>query len=78
MELLSPLTADGVLTPWLRSKAKLYHLAYEAPNLSDHLTSLREQGAKVMAGPVAAQAFGRKQIVFLMLPNMLLVELIET
>jgi methylmalonyl-CoA/ethylmalonyl-CoA epimerase len=78
LELLVPLTADGVLTPWLKTGVKLYHLAYEAPEFEGEIARLRGEGAKVVVPPVPAVAFGGRRIAFLMLPNMLLAELIAT
>lgn len=77
MELLRPLGEGGVLRPWLNSGAKMYHLAYETTSLLDSVTALRAQRAKLVVEPVAAVAFGMRHIAFLMLPNMLLIELIQ-
>jgi len=77
LELLRPLHEQGVLTPWLKTGTKLYHLAYAAgDHLQEEASALRKQGAKVVVPPVAATAFNGAYICFLMMPNMLLVELI--
>ena len=76
LELLAPLAASGFLTPWLASGVKLYHLAYETPSLDEEIARFRTQGAKLVVRPVPAVAFGGRPIAFLMLPNLLLVELI--
>jgi methylmalonyl-CoA/ethylmalonyl-CoA epimerase len=76
LELLTPLATKGVLEPWIKSKTKLYHLAYQIPDLSQALRELRQSRAKVVVDPVPAVAFGGRKIAFVMLPNMLLVELI--
>ncbi len=78
LELLSPASESGVLTPWLKSGAKMYHLAYEVDDLPQSIAKLRQQRAKVVVQPVPAVAFGGRHIAFLMLPNMLLCELIES
>jgi methylmalonyl-CoA/ethylmalonyl-CoA epimerase len=77
LELLCPMEGAGVLTPWLKSGAKLYHLAYETVGLETDIERLRGEGAKVVVPPVGAVAFGGRRIAFLMLPNRLLLELIE-
>lgn len=77
LELLAPLTEKGVLTPWLNQGVKLYHLAYLTEELESEMQRLRASRAKVMVPPIPAVAFGGRKIAFLMLPNMLLVELIE-
>jgi methylmalonyl-CoA/ethylmalonyl-CoA epimerase len=77
LEILRPLTSDGVLSPWLKCGTKLYHLAYAVGlDMQSELLILRAQGAKQVVAPVPAVAFGGADICFLMMPNMLLVELI--
>jgi hypothetical protein len=76
LELLAPLSGDGLLAPWIKSKNKLYHLAYETPDLPKAIANLRQGRAKVVVEPVPAVAFGGRHIAFLILPNRLLVELI--
>jgi len=76
LELLTALQAESVLTPWLRSGIKMYHLAYETDDLDAASAQIRGQGAKLVVPPVPAVAFDSRRITFLMLPNMLLTELI--
>ena len=78
LELLSSLSAEGVLAPWLKAEVKLYHLAYETPAFDDEISRLQGQGAKVVVQPVPAVAYGGRRIAFLMVPNLLLIELIAT
>jgi len=79
LELLEPLPGreDGVLAPWLAASIKLYHLAYETPDLASAIAHLRKSRAKVVVEPVPAVAFDGRDIAFLLLPNRLLIELIE-
>lgn len=76
LELLEPLAAGGVLQPWLDNGTKLYHLAYETADLDASLAHLRRGRAKLVVAPVPAVAFGGRLIAFVMMPNMMLVELI--
>ncbi len=77
LEILRPLHEKGVLTPWLSAGTKLYHLAYAVgDHLDSEMATLRVKGAKLVVQPVAATAFNGACICFLMMPNMLLVELI--
>jgi methylmalonyl-CoA/ethylmalonyl-CoA epimerase len=78
MELLAPVGEDGVLAPWLKTGAKLYHLGYETEDVPEALNHFRLERARVMVQPVQAVAFGGRKITFLLLPNMLLIELIAT
>lgn len=77
LELLAPTSSQGVLTPWLKSGAKMYHMAYTTDiSLAKEIKSLQEKGAKIIVKPTPATAFTEKMITFLMLPNMLLIEII--
>jgi methylmalonyl-CoA/ethylmalonyl-CoA epimerase len=76
LELLQPLGSMGTLTPWLKSGAKLYHLAYEANDIQQSIAGLRKDGAKLVVPPVPAVAFRGRLIAFVMLANLLLIELI--
>lgn len=78
MELLSPIGENGVLSPWMKSGVKMYHTAYETSDLESSLEYFRSKRGKVVVKPVPAVAFGGRLISFLMLPNMLLIELIES
>jgi len=68
---------SGPLAPWLKSGAKMYHLAYLVDRMSEAVAFLSGQGAKLIVPPVPAAAFAGRKIAFVMLPNLLLVELIE-
>jgi methylmalonyl-CoA/ethylmalonyl-CoA epimerase len=77
LELLAPTSSLGVLTPWLKSGSKMYHMAYTTDiNLSKEIENLQKEGAKIVVKPTPASAFNQQMISFLMLPNMLLIELI--
>jgi methylmalonyl-CoA/ethylmalonyl-CoA epimerase len=77
LELLIQLAGNSVLAPWLINNIKMYHLAYETDDLEDAITKLCSQKSKLVVPPVPAIAFDNRQIAFVMLPNMLLVELIS-
>ena len=78
LELLAPAADGGVLTPWLDRGTKLYHLAYLSRSIGPALERLKAARGRVMVGPVPAIAFGGRAIAFVLLPNMLLVELIAS
>ena len=79
LELLQPLDdgRPGVLTSFLARDTKLYHLAYLTADLDAAIESLRQERAKLVVPPVPAAAFDGRLIAFLMLPNLMLVELVE-
>ena len=79
LELLESLgsTDVGLLSPWLKEDTKLYHLAYLTRNLAQAIERIRAARAKLVVEPVPAVAFGGRDIAFLMLPNRILIELIQ-
>jgi methylmalonyl-CoA/ethylmalonyl-CoA epimerase len=78
LELIVPEGEAGVLDPWLATGTKLYHLAWETSDIEEALMHLRSSRGKVVVPPVSAVAFDGRQIAFVLLPNMMLVELIST
>jgi methylmalonyl-CoA/ethylmalonyl-CoA epimerase len=75
LELLEPLPGSDTLAPFLSRGIKCYHHAYEVESLENSLAALRAAGAKQLAPPVDSAPLNR-QIVFLVLPNRWIVELI--
>ena len=76
LELLAPIPGRDVLDPWLKAGVKLYHLAFEVAKVDDAIAQLVKRRARLVSGPVASVAFEGRPIAFLMLPNLLLIELI--
>lgn len=77
LELLEDLEGSGVLVPWLAARTKIYHHAYETADLDASLEGLLNAGARVTRASVPAVAFDGRRVVFAMLPNLMLIELIE-
>jgi methylmalonyl-CoA/ethylmalonyl-CoA epimerase len=77
MELVAPYGSHSPVTSWLERGIKLYHLAYLASDLSAEVELMRERRAKLMLPPTPAVAFDGRKVAFVMLPNRLLVEVIE-
>jgi methylmalonyl-CoA/ethylmalonyl-CoA epimerase len=77
IELVAPYGSHSPVTSWLDRGIKLYHLAYLVTDLPAELERMREKRAKLMLPPTPAIAFGGRQVAFVMLPNLLLIELIE-
>jgi glyoxalase/bleomycin resistance protein/dioxygenase superfamily protein len=77
LEILVALGESKVLEPWLRAGVKIYHQAFEVANLEAGLAQLAGQRGKVVVAPVPAVAFGARRICFVMMPNLMLLELIE-
>jgi methylmalonyl-CoA/ethylmalonyl-CoA epimerase len=77
LELLEPLPGSDTLASILRRGVKCYHHAYEVTSLDESLTDFRRARAQVVRPPWQAVAFDYRRVVFLILPNMWMVELIE-
>ncbi len=76
LELLAALPGSRVLDPWLKTRARFYHLAYETPVLQQVVSTMLARDAILAVEPVVSVAFPGRRIAFLMLPTMLLIELI--
>jgi methylmalonyl-CoA/ethylmalonyl-CoA epimerase len=77
VELVAPHGDESPVKSWLTQGIKLYHLGFVATDLSVEIERLRAQRAKLMFPPTPAVAFGNRRVAFVMLPNLLLVEIIE-
>ena len=77
LELLEDLEGSGVLAPWLAARTKIYHHAYETADLDTSLERLLSAGARITRPPLPSVAFSGRRVVFAMLPNLMLIELIE-
>jgi methylmalonyl-CoA/ethylmalonyl-CoA epimerase len=77
LELLVGLPGSTVLEPWLRKGVRYYHQAFLTEDLRTGLEQLLSAGAKLVTEPVPAVAFGGREIAFVMLRNVTLVELIQ-
>lgn len=78
VELLAPLDETSPIISWLNKDIKMYHQAFEVDSMERALTRLTGQRAVVVSRPKPAIAFEGRKVAFLMLPNRLLVELIES
>lgn len=76
LELLENLDGHGTLDVWVKRKLKAYHLAFFVDDLNSTISIFVKLGWKVTSPPKHSEYF-KSDIVFLMMPNMLLIELIE-
>ena len=76
IELLEATEGSDTLAPWLKRRVKLYHVGYLVPSLGPAMQTLIAHGAAVAREPLRSVYF-QAPIVFLMMPNLALVELIE-
>jgi methylmalonyl-CoA/ethylmalonyl-CoA epimerase len=77
IELVRADGTSGPLESWLKTGSKIYHMAYFVDCMDSALQEAVLQGSKVLVTPVPAAAFGGRKISFVMMPNMLLIELIQ-
>jgi methylmalonyl-CoA/ethylmalonyl-CoA epimerase len=56
---------------------RIYHQAFEVDNLHDSVAALETAGARLVSPPIPAVAFQGRKVCFLMMRNLMLVELIE-
>jgi methylmalonyl-CoA/ethylmalonyl-CoA epimerase len=78
LELLVALEGSQVLEPWLTTgTSRVYHEAFETPDLKIALDSMAGSGARFVVEPAPAVAFNGREICFVMLRNMALVELVQ-
>lgn len=77
VELVAPHGTESPVRSWLSQGVKLYHVAFLASDFSAEIEHLRAQRAKLMFPPTPAVAFDNRHVAFVMMPNLLLVEIIE-
>jgi methylmalonyl-CoA/ethylmalonyl-CoA epimerase len=78
LELLVGLPGSSVLEPWLQKGVRYYHQAFLVADLRAELDRvLQQRGVKLVVEPVPAVAFDGREIAFVMLRNLTLVELIQ-
>lgn len=77
LELLEPHAGSTTLEPWLAAGSRLYHQAYEVDDLDASLDFARKElRAHVLRPAMPSPAFGGRPVLFLMLRNRSVIELI--
>lgn len=75
LELLENLNEKGVLDGYLKNNTKMYHIAYESKNIEKDLQFLEQKGGICIVEIMKASYFAK--LCFVMMPNRLLIELVE-
>jgi len=78
LEILEPLAGSTMLDGWIDRGIRIYHQAFEVPDIKVALDAVSLLGAKTVVHPVSAVAFDGRLIAFTMLPTMHMMEFIET
>lgn len=76
LELLENLTEDGPLNSHLARGNKFYHFAYETSDIEKDLEILCKETKAMVIVPITVAVYFEK-ICFVMLPNMMIVELVQ-
>lgn len=77
LELLQPIDDSDTLNPFLAHGIKMYHQAFETPDLDAALAFFRARRARVVSPPKPAVAFAGRHVTFLSLPTLMIVELVQ-
>ncbi len=79
IELVEPASNDSPVTKFLRERGGgLHHLCYEVHDLERALAAFKTRGAVIAKRPLPAVAFDGRRIAWIVTPEKLLVELLET
>ena len=76
LELLENLSNSSTLNYYLKNASKIYHSAYYVDDIENVISILKNVRAKIVS-PLKQSVYFGKRICFMMLPNMMMVELIE-
>lgn len=76
MELLENLPGSTTLDQPLRQGQRLYHIAFYVEDIERAIDILKANRAK-MISPMKESVYFKKRICFLMMSNMLMIELLE-
>jgi len=77
LELLAPTAENSPVEGVIKRRTKLYHQAFVTPMFGRALEAIEARGARRTAEPAPAIAFGGRHIVFVLLFNGHVIELIE-
>lgn len=79
IELLEPICCrePSPLDSWLAKGIRLYQFAYESDHFDVDINRVRSCGLLMIGEPMPSVAFGGRKIVFFLMRNRLLLELIE-
>jgi methylmalonyl-CoA/ethylmalonyl-CoA epimerase len=79
IELVEPDSAGAPTARFLRERGEgMHHLCYEVRDLTATLQAMRAAGSLLAKPPKPAAAFGGRRIAWLLTPEKLLLELLET
>ena len=79
IELVSPKTETSVVAHLMKKyKNSPYHICYSCEDFDNQLEALQQNGYLMIDTPCAAPALGNQRVVFLMHPNLGMIELLDS
>jgi methylmalonyl-CoA/ethylmalonyl-CoA epimerase len=78
LELIEDLPDHHSVAPWIKRATKFYHLGFLCPDLESAIGLLESKMARVVRDPQPSVFFGDSRIVFLLMTDGSLIELIES
>lgn len=78
IELVEPASNDSPVRRFVSRGGGLHHLCYEVPDIEKSLADAHASGAYVVSQPAPAAAFDGRRIAWVMTPDRLLVEFLES
>lgn len=78
VKLIEPLDETSPISALVRRGGGLHHLCFKCDSLGPEIERLREAGCRSLVEPQPGEAFENEKIAFLMAPDFVNIELIET
>ncbi len=78
VKLIAPSTANSPIGLYASRGGGLHHLCFRCNNLEKDIPMLQRKGARLIVPPQPGEAFKNHNIAFLLTPNNLNIELIDT
>ena len=78
IKLISPSCDDSPISIFALKGGGLHHLCFKCDNLEVQIPILQDKGARLVVPPQPGEAFNNHNVAFLLAPNNLNVELIDT
>jgi methylmalonyl-CoA/ethylmalonyl-CoA epimerase len=78
IKLIEPLDEGSPISAFVMRGGGLHHLCFKCEQLQPEINRLQEQGLRLLVEPQPGEAFDNEKIAFLMAPDLLNIELIDT
>lgn len=78
VKLISPASDDSPISVFALKGGGLHHLCFKCDNIVAQVPVLQENGARLIVPPQPGEAFNNHDVAFLLAPNNLNIEIIDT